>query len=314
MIHNSFDFLPLTYSRLTATPVITTIHGFSSPGHPAGVRQVLTTAHLLRRHQRRRQKFRPLDYVATIHHGIDIGAFTFNSTAPESYLAFFGRIHPDKEVVAAIEAAGRARIPLPDSRNRSGRGVCSRRRSYHDLTGERVQFCRIRSKPRIARRSSARCSCSPPFDRLRRAVRPLGSSRAMACGTPVIGFDRGSMSELIVEGTTGYCSLPDVESGAADAATKIVSLLRPVQTVRALARSGDSAASEWSDQFTSTSYTPGDHRVASAIGRGIRRCGNVGMLANESGRPGIRGFHPGVSPGIVSSLVVASRRQVAVSA
>ena len=120
VIHNSFDFLPLTYSRLTATPVITTIHGFSSPDIvPVYVKYNSGTSYVAISDADRHPD---LDYMTTIHHGIDIGAFRFNA-APESYVAFFGRIHRDKGVVAAIEAAGRAAGPAADSRNRSGRGV-----------------------------------------------------------------------------------------------------------------------------------------------------------------------------------------------
>ena len=70
MIHNSFDFLPLTYSGLVETPVVTTIHGFSSERivpvfekyNASGYYVAISDAD---RHER-------LDYVATIHHGIDM--------------------------------------------------------------------------------------------------------------------------------------------------------------------------------------------------------------------------------------------------
>ena len=93
LIHNSFDFLPLTYSALVSTPVLTTIHGFSSPRIVAvyekynrlGGYVAISDAD---RHPR-------LDYVATIHHGIDTDAFALHA-GPGTYLLFFGRIHPDK--------------------------------------------------------------------------------------------------------------------------------------------------------------------------------------------------------------------------
>ena len=109
IIHNSFDFLPLTYSGLISTPVVTTIHGFSSP-------QIVP---VYEKYNKRTfyvaisdaDMHPSLEYLATIHHGIDVGDFTFNPT-PGSYLAFFGRIHPDKGLVAAIDAAEEAGIPL----------------------------------------------------------------------------------------------------------------------------------------------------------------------------------------------------------
>ena len=69
VIHNSFDFLPLTYSGLVETPVVTTIHGFSSDRF-SGLREV-QRARLLRRDQRS-DRHPSLDYTPTIHHGIDL--------------------------------------------------------------------------------------------------------------------------------------------------------------------------------------------------------------------------------------------------
>ena len=89
--------------------MITTIHGFSSPDiMPVYAKYNHSTFFVAISDADRHPA---LDYVATIHHGIDIDAFTFNP-APGSYLAFFGRIHPDKGVVAAIEVAKQAGIPL----------------------------------------------------------------------------------------------------------------------------------------------------------------------------------------------------------
>jgi hypothetical protein len=73
LIHNSFDFLPLSYSRLVDTPVVTTIHGFSSERilpvferyNDIGYYVAISDAD---RHDR-------LSYAATIHHGIDLHAF-----------------------------------------------------------------------------------------------------------------------------------------------------------------------------------------------------------------------------------------------
>src|SRR6476469_4601120 len=93
VIHNSFDFLPLTYSGLVETPVVTTIHGFSSEQivpvfekyKKCGYYVAISDAD---RHER-------LEYAATIHHGIDLHEFE-PGTGDGGYLLFFGRIHPDK--------------------------------------------------------------------------------------------------------------------------------------------------------------------------------------------------------------------------
>ena len=161
VIHNSFDFLPLTYSRLISTPVITTIHGFSSPDIvPVYAKYNPGTFYIAISDADRDPS---LDYVATIYHGIDIGAFTYNP-APGSYLAFFGRIHPDKGVVAAIEVAKEAGIPLRMA------GIIQDEAYFEKevmprLDHEDGSVCRIRCSGRsfVVPRGSP---CAPPLSRL----------------------------------------------------------------------------------------------------------------------------------------------------
>src|SRR5205807_9624674 len=109
LIHNSFDFLPLTYSGLVDTPMLTTIHGFSSPAIlPVYQRYNGRSAYVAISDADRHPS---LDYLATIHHGIDTKAFSLHPE-PGGYLLFFGRIHPDKGAAEAIEVAERAGMPL----------------------------------------------------------------------------------------------------------------------------------------------------------------------------------------------------------
>ena len=105
LIHNNFDFLPLTYSGLVETPVVTTIHGFSSEKIVPVFERYDDRGHYVAisdadRHPR-------LHYEATIHHGIRMDTFPLVETAGD-YLLFFGRIHPHKGAAEAIEVAARA--------------------------------------------------------------------------------------------------------------------------------------------------------------------------------------------------------------
>jgi glycosyltransferase involved in cell wall biosynthesis len=216
IIHNSFDFLPLTYSGLTSTPVVTTIHGFSSEDivrvyakyNRATTYVAISDA----------DRHPDLDYAATVHHGIDTDAFDLQPE-PGSYLAFFGRIHPDKGVVQAIEAAQLAGIPLRIA------GIVHDEAYFHNevvprLDGDRVQFVGpVRAEDRSSFLGGALALLHLiAFDE------PFGFSvvEAMACGTPVIAFDRGSMSELIDERTTGML-VADVDEAAA--AIKVIGAL-----------------------------------------------------------------------------------------
>jgi len=208
VIHNSFDFLPLTYSGLISTPVVTTIHGFSSSDIvPVYVKYNRSSFYVAVSDADRHPA---LDYAATIHHGINAGSFTFNS-APDSYLAFFGRIHPDKGVVAAIDVALETKIPLRIA------GIIQDEAYFeHEirprLDGERVQYV----GPVLAEDRSSFLGGAIALLHLIDFDEPFGLSvvEAMACGTPVIAFDRGSMSEIVVEGTTGSL-VSDVASAAA---------------------------------------------------------------------------------------------------
>lgn len=230
LIHNGFDFLPLTYSGLTTTPMVTTIHGFSSPRIiPVYAKYNGRTSYVAISDADRHPA---LNYVATIHHGIDTGSFAFQSS-PGSYLAFFGRIHPDKGVVGAIEAAERAGIPLQiggiiQDEQYFEREVAPR------LDGERVKYIgSVRAEDRSSFLGGAMALLH-----LIDFNEPFGFSvvEAMACGTPVIAVDRGSMGELISDGITGML-VADAAAGAA-AVARIGELDRRKIHSEAIARFG----------------------------------------------------------------------------
>jgi glycosyltransferase involved in cell wall biosynthesis len=198
IIHNHFDFLPLTYAGLVDTPVLTTIHGFSSPDIlPVYKKYNGSTSYVAISHSDRSPE---LDYVETIYHGIDLDAFDFQPQ-PDDYLLFFGRIHPDKGVREAIEIAKACNKPLIIA------GIIQDR-SYHQqyvkphLDNHQVTYVgSVGSTQRNRLLGKAAALLHPiHFDE------PFGLSvvEAMACGTPVIAFNRGSMPELIEHGVNGF--------------------------------------------------------------------------------------------------------------
>ncbi len=208
VIHNQFDFLPLSFSGLVGTPLVTTIHGFSSERilpvyeryNAGGYYVAISDADRNAR----------LNYAATIHHGIDVDEFSFVEV-PEDYLLFYGRIHPDKGAAEAIEVARRAGRRLVMAGLIQDEG-CFRERVEPMVDGDRVTFLGEIGADRrgeVLGRAGALLHLIN-FDE------PFGLSviEAMACGTPVIANRRGSMPELIADGVTGFL-VDSVEAGVA---------------------------------------------------------------------------------------------------
>ena len=102
IIHNHFDFLPLSYSRLIKTPMVTTIHGFSSPEIIPVFKKYNSSSYYVSFSNSDRSP--QLSYTAIVYNGIDTREFSFNAESGETLL-FFGRIHSEKGVSEAIEIA-----------------------------------------------------------------------------------------------------------------------------------------------------------------------------------------------------------------
>ncbi len=218
LIHNHFDFLPLTYSGLVDTPVVTTIHGFSSPSIMPVYKKYNARCHYVAISAADRSP--DLDYLATIHHGIDIAQFPF-SGAEGQYLLFFGRIHPDKGVHEAIRVAKRAGIKLVIA------GIVQDQHYFQtqvepyldDTTVEYLGSVGPDRRGELLGRAIALLhliNFNEPFG--------LSLVESMACGTPVIAFGRGAIPEIIRHGETGFI-VADIDE-AAEAVMEIPAITR----------------------------------------------------------------------------------------
>ncbi|HEX6299573.1 MAG TPA: glycosyltransferase family 4 protein [Acidimicrobiia bacterium] len=197
LIHNSLDFLPLTFTRLVDTPVVTTIHGFASDATlPVYLEYSDRVGYVAISEADRHPALR---YAATIHHGIDMAAFELGPGGGP--LVFLGRIHPDKGTATAIEVAHQVGVPLVIA------GIIHDREYFERFVEPRLDGARVSYVGPVG-----------PADRQlllggARALlhlidfnEPFGFSvvEAMACGTPVIANARGSMPEIIQPGVNGF--------------------------------------------------------------------------------------------------------------
>jgi glycosyltransferase involved in cell wall biosynthesis len=216
LVHNHLDWLPLAMSRLCRAPMLTTIHGIGDrrilPAYQRSISRFVSISDADRQPD--------LEYLATVHHGIDMSQWPFQPVPGEG-LVCFGRIHPDKATADAIEIARRLGRPLTIC------GPVQDARYYEEqvaphVDGEAVRFLGNVGGADRARVLGGAAALLHPlgFDE------PFGLSvvEAMACGTPVVAYRRGALPETVVDGVTGF--LVDGVDGAVDAVPRALALDR----------------------------------------------------------------------------------------
>ncbi|MFC3196635.1 glycosyltransferase family 4 protein [Parapedobacter deserti] len=197
IIHNHFDFLPLTYSRLIRTPIVTTIHGFSSPKIVPVYKKYNDTCYYVSISDSDRSS--ELDYIATVYNGIDTTLFDFVEH-PSDYLLYFGRMHPEKGAHLAIDVAKRTGRRLIMAGFVQDEHYFAQEVFPH-IDGHHIQYVgNVGPEERNHLLGNAAAllhliGFDEPFG--------LSVAEAMLCGTPVIAVNRGSMPELIAHGKTG---------------------------------------------------------------------------------------------------------------
>ncbi|MBR9978860.1 MAG: glycosyltransferase family 4 protein [Bacteroidetes bacterium] len=218
VIHNHFDFLPLTYTRLIKTPMVTTVHGFSSPKILEVYKKYDSTSHYVSISNSDRSP--DLHYTATVYNGINAGEFTFRQSSKD-YLLFFGRIHPEKGTYESIQIAKKAGRKLIISGIIQDQGYFDSKIEPCINNDDIVFVGNSGPDKRDTLMGEAYALLHPisfkePFG--------LSVAEAMMCGTPVIAFNSGSMPELILSGKTGF--LVDTVDEAVQAVDDIRSINR----------------------------------------------------------------------------------------
>ncbi len=197
IIHNQADFPAHAFSGLVKTPMVTTIHGFSSQSILPMYKPYEDRIHFVAISEADRHP--DLRYATTIHHGISLDEFPHDSVGSDDLL-YFGRIHPDKGTREAIEVA-----------RGSGRrlhiyglvqdAVYHEREVLPHVDGVSILF----HGPVGGVERTRVLGSAYALLHLINFDEPFGLSviEAMACGTPVIAMRRGSMPEIIEHKRTG---------------------------------------------------------------------------------------------------------------
>jgi glycosyltransferase involved in cell wall biosynthesis len=230
LVHNHLDWLPLAFVEHWRAPLLTTVHGFSGPGIVPAYTRAVDSGRAAFVSISDSDRHAGIDYLATVHHGVDIDELPFNPGADRG-LVVFGRIHPDKGVHTAIETALRAGLRLTICGIVQDQQYFAEQVAPH-IDGDRVVFLGAVGPQRRAEILGAATALLHLID----FDEPFGLSvvESMVCGTPVIAFARGSMPEIVDEGITGL--LVHTVEQAVTAVERIAAIDRAGCRARAMAR------------------------------------------------------------------------------
>jgi glycosyltransferase involved in cell wall biosynthesis len=197
LIHSHYDFMALTYTRLTRTPVLTTVHGFSSP-------KIMPIYHKYRDGYfvsvSDSDRATGLNYLATVYNGIDLSLYPLQERSGDD-LIFLGRIHPDKGVHLAIEVARLSGMRLVIA------GIVQDEAYFREQIKPHIDDQNIlyigavdaRGKNELFARARVLLHLNTIPERF-----GLVLAEANAAGVPVIAMDLGSCREVIENGVTGF--------------------------------------------------------------------------------------------------------------
>ena len=197
LIHNNFDYLPLTYLPLIKTPMLTTIHGFSDPDILRVYHDHKDTYYVSISDSDRDPG---LPYLATVYNGIDLSNLTFRPK-PGDKLVHYGRIHNDKGTHLAIEVAKKSGMDLIIA------GIIQDQDYFDNLVKPHVNGSSIRFiGPVNPEQRDALLKEAYVVLHLNTIPERFGlvMAESMAAGVPVIAMDLGSCREVIADKQTGY--------------------------------------------------------------------------------------------------------------
>jgi glycosyltransferase involved in cell wall biosynthesis len=209
VIHSHLDYLTAPFARGSATPTVITLHGRLDGHENETVLRAFRELNYIPISKRQQAQLPDLNWLQPVHHGVDVDCFPF-SEQPGQFLAFVGRICPEKGPDRAIAIAKRVGIPLKIAAN-----VAPANQAYFEQ-----EIAPLFDDPLIEFLGAANEQCKQELLSHALALllpiswpEPFGMVfiEALACGTPVLTCPYGSVPELLEDGVTGYMCATDAE-------------------------------------------------------------------------------------------------------
>jgi glycosyltransferase involved in cell wall biosynthesis len=202
VVHFHIDYLHMPLCRLLNVPQLTTLHGRQDLPDHMPLYQRFADMPLVSISNAQRVPLPSANFIRTVYHGLPLDLHQPNTGQTEGYLAFLGRISPEKRPDRAIEIARRAgmRLMIAAKVDRSDEAYF--RNAIEPLIdGEQIQYIGEIKEAEKGNLLSKAAALLFPID----WPEPFGlvMIEAMACGTPVIAFPCGSVPEIVEEGLTG---------------------------------------------------------------------------------------------------------------
>jgi len=201
ILHSHMDFVGFPLARRSEVPIVTTIHGHLGAPELTGVYREFWEVPLVSVSYSQRAPFPSNNWKANVYHGLPADLHRFHPTS-QGYLAFLGRMSPEKSPDVAIRIAQELGIPL-----RMAAKVDPVDREYFEteiaplLADPLIQFIgEIPDRDKGEFLGNA-CAALCPY---RPESFGLVLIEALACGTPVVTYRHGSFPELVDHGTTGF--------------------------------------------------------------------------------------------------------------
>lgn len=202
IIHSHVDFWAMPWAERTQTPVLTTLHGRLDIPEVKAAYMLYPDLPLVSVSAAQQKPIPRANWMASVHHGLPKDLYRFDPKGGD-YLAFLGRLSPEKRPDHAIAIAKRSRMPLKIAAKVDPADVEYFRTNIEPLLDHPlIEFVgEISDYEKQDFLGNARALLAP-FD----WPEPFGLVfiEALACGTPVLAYRRGSVPEILRHGRTGY--------------------------------------------------------------------------------------------------------------